>query len=67
MQPTASRSSSSSLTSTAEQVEGIDKLTFDEHGSITELKVMLRPASGLAAVATRMAEELPRVGLTVPG
>ena len=49
------------------QVEGIDKLTFDEHGSITELKVMLRPASALAAVATRMAEEFPRVGLTVPG
>jgi SnoaL-like domain len=27
------------------QVEGIDKLTFDENGRITELKVMLRPAS----------------------
>ena len=24
------------------QVEGIDKLTFDEDGRITELKVMLR-------------------------
>jgi hypothetical protein len=48
------------------QVEGIDKLTFDEEGRITELKVMLRPASGLQAVGARMAEELPRVGLTVP-
>jgi SnoaL-like domain len=48
------------------QVEGIDKLTFDEEGLITELKVMLRPASGLQAVGARMAEELPRVGLTVP-
>ena len=49
------------------QVEGIDKLTFDEQGVITELTVMLRPASALAAVATRMTEEFPRVGLTVPG
>ena len=48
------------------QVEGIDKLTFDEEGRITELKVMLRPASGLQAVGARMAQELPRVGLTVP-
>ena len=48
------------------QVEGIDKLTFDEEGRIAELKVMLRPASGLQAVGARMAEELPRVGLTVP-
>jgi hypothetical protein len=47
-------------------VEGIDKLTFDEEGRITELKVMLRPASSLQAVGARMAEELPRVGLTVP-
>src|SRR3982751_6405580 len=27
------------------QVEGIDKLTFDDDGLITELKVMIRPAS----------------------
>lgn len=49
------------------QVEGIDKLTFDEQGLITELTVMLRPASALAAVATRMAEEFQRAGLSVPG
>lgn len=48
------------------QVEGIDKLTFDEEGRITELKVMLRPASAVQAVGSRMAQELPRVGLTVP-
>jgi hypothetical protein len=48
------------------QVEGIDKLTFDDEGRIIEVKVMLRPASGLQAVAARMAEELPQVGLTVP-
>jgi hypothetical protein len=45
------------------QVEGIDKLTFDENGLITELKVMIRPASALALVGARMAEEFPRVGL----
>ena len=45
------------------QVEGIDKLTFDEDGLITELKVMIRPASALALVGAKMAEEFPRVGL----
>ena len=44
------------------QVEGIDKLTFDENGLITELKVMIRPASALQAVGTRMAEEFARQG-----
>ncbi len=49
------------------QVEGIDKLTFNERGLITELKVMLRPASALGVVGARMAQEFPRVGLGVPG
>ena len=49
------------------QVEGIDKLTFDEKGRITELKVMIRPASGLEVVGAKMAEEFPRVGLGLPG
>jgi hypothetical protein len=48
------------------QVEGIDKLTFDDSGLITELKVMLRPASALQAVGAKMAEELPKVGVHVP-
>jgi hypothetical protein len=48
------------------QVEGIDKLTFDEEGRITELKVMLRPASAMQAVGTRMAEEFSRLGLASP-
>src|SRR3989440_12892301 len=48
------------------EVEGIDKLTFDEHGLITELKVMLRPASALQVVGAKMAEEFPRVGLGLP-
>lgn len=48
------------------QVEGIDKLTFDGDGRIIELKVMIRPASGLQAVGARMAEEFERIGLTPP-
>jgi SnoaL-like domain len=48
------------------QVEGIDKLTFDEDGRITELKVMLRPASALQAVGAGMAEEFERLGLAAP-
>jgi SnoaL-like domain len=48
------------------EVEGIDKLTFDEDGRITELKVMIRPASALQAVGARMAEEFERVGLSLP-
>ena len=50
----------------ARQVEGIDKLTFDEDGRITELKVMLRPASALQVVGARMAEEFARLGLASP-
>jgi hypothetical protein len=48
-------------------VEGIDKLTFDEDGLITELKVMLRPASALQVVGAKMAQEFPQVGLGLPG
>ena len=49
------------------QVEGIDKLSFDEEGLITELKVMIRPASALAAVGARMTGEFQRIGIRVPG
>lgn len=49
------------------QVEGIDKLTFDEHGLITELKVMIRPASALQVVGAKMAEEFSKAGLPLPG
>src|SRR3954453_5962103 len=48
------------------QVEGIDKLTFDEDGLITELKVMLRPVSALQAVGAKMAEEFERLGVGLP-
>ena len=49
------------------EVEGIDKLTFDDSGMITELKVMIRPASALQLVGARMAEEFQKVGLGLPG
>src|SRR3954465_12272741 len=49
------------------EVEGIDKLTFDADGLITELKVMLRPASALQAVGARMAAEFEKLGLAPPG
>jgi hypothetical protein len=45
------------------RVEGIDKLTFDGDGCISELKVMLRPASAMQAVGARMAQEFERAGL----
>jgi hypothetical protein len=48
------------------EVEGIDKLTFDEDGRISEVKVMLRPVSALQAVGGRMAEEFARLGLAPP-
>jgi hypothetical protein len=49
------------------QVEGIDKLTFDDDGLITEIKVMIRPASALQAVGAKMAAEFSKAGLSVPG
>jgi ketosteroid isomerase-like protein len=49
------------------QVEGIDKLTFDQDGRISELKVMIRPASALQAVGAKMAAEFERAGVPLPG
>jgi hypothetical protein len=49
------------------QVEGIDKLTFDEDGRIVELKVMLRPASAIQVVGAKMAEQFEAIGLPLPG
>ena len=48
------------------QVEGIDVLRFNEHGLISELKVMIRPASALQLVGAKMAEEFAKVGLGLP-
>ena len=48
------------------QVEGIDKLPFDEDGLITELKVMARPLSGLNALKDEMGKRFEALGLVPP-
>lgn len=40
------------------QVEGCDFIQTDEHGAITELTVMIRPLSGLLALAEAMKAQL---------
>jgi hypothetical protein len=44
-------------------LQGIDLLRHDEHGQIAELTVMIRPASGLIAVAERMGPALEAAGV----
>lgn len=39
-------------------VEGLDHLTLDDEGRITRLRVMIRPLSGLIAVAQTMGARL---------
>jgi hypothetical protein len=40
------------------EVEGLDHITVDDDGLITQLVVMVRPLSGLTALAQEMAERL---------
>ena len=40
------------------ELEGLDHLTLDEQGRITRFRVMIRPGSGLIAVAQTMADRL---------
>lgn len=42
------------------EVSGIDRITWDDEGQITEFTVMLRPLKALNAVVARMAEEVSR-------
>jgi|SRR5918994_216366 hypothetical protein len=49
------------------EIDGLDLLRFDEHGQVVELTVMVRPMSGINALAEAMAEELRRMGVPVPG
>ncbi len=44
-------------------LQGIDLLRPDEHGRIGEFTVMIRPASGLIAVAERMGPALEAAGV----
>lgn len=49
------------------EIEGIDLLRFDDEGRVAELTVMVRPMSGINALAAAMADELRRMGVPVPG
>lgn len=43
------------------EVSGIDRITWDDAGQISEFTVMLRPVKALQAVISRMGEELARL------
>jgi SnoaL-like domain len=45
------------------QVQGLDLVRTDAEGRITEFTVMLRPATGLMAVAERMGAKLAEAGI----
>ena len=45
---------------------GLDLLTFDEAGLISELKVMVRPLSGTNSLAAAMGERFEALGLAPP-
>jgi hypothetical protein len=45
------------------EVEGLDHLTFDAEGRITELRVMVRPMSGMYALADAMRRQLEAAGV----
>jgi len=47
-------------------VQGLDLIRADADGRIKELTVMLRPASGLMAVAERMGAALGAAGVSAP-
>lgn len=44
------------------ELQGVDILRFDNEGLIAELTVMVRPMSGLHAVAERMRQQLEAAG-----
>ncbi len=48
------------------EVQGLDLLRFDDDGRVRELTVMVRPMSGMNALAEAMAREFERVGLIAP-
>jgi hypothetical protein len=47
-------------------VQGLDLLRFDDHDKVEELIVMVRPLSGLTALAEAMGREFERVGIAPP-
>ena len=48
-------------------LKGIDMLRFDEEGRIEEFEVMVRPMSGLQALAAAMAAKLAPASATLTG
>jgi hypothetical protein len=48
------------------QVDGLDLLRFGADGKIAELMVMVRPMSGLNALAEAMGREFERLGIAAP-
>lgn len=47
-------------------LDGLDLLRFDADGLIAEMKVMVRPRSGLEALAEAMGKRFEALGLTPP-
>jgi hypothetical protein len=48
------------------QLDGIDVLRFDADGKVAELMVMVRPMSGLNALADAMGRRFEALGITPP-
>jgi len=48
------------------EVDGLDLLRFDSAGLVSELTVMVRPMSGLHALADAMAKQFERLGIAPP-
>ncbi len=48
------------------ELNGLDLLRFDSDGKVSELTVMVRPMSGLNALAEAMGREFERLGITPP-
>jgi hypothetical protein len=44
------------------EVEGLDHLTFDDDGRVAELRVMVRPMTGMQALAEAMQRQLEALG-----
>jgi hypothetical protein len=47
-------------------LDGLDLLRFDADGKVRELMVMVRPMSGLNALAEAMGRQFERLGITPP-
>ncbi len=48
------------------ELDGLDLLTYNADGLISEMKVMVRPMSGLDALAAAMAKRFEALGLEPP-